>query len=53
MTTDFYARRTLTKRPILSQDCANAIVWLAGDQRSKTMGHLILVDGGLSEAYRR
>jgi len=27
---DFYAQRTLTKRPILPQDCAQAIVWLAG-----------------------
>ena len=25
---DYYAQRTLTKRPILPQDCANAIVWL-------------------------
>ena len=27
---NFYAQRTLTRRPILPQDCANAIVWLAG-----------------------
>jgi NAD(P)-dependent dehydrogenase (short-subunit alcohol dehydrogenase family) len=50
---DFYAQRTLTKRPILPQDCANAIVWLAGDQSGKTTGHVIPVDGGLSEAYLR
>ncbi len=50
---DFYAQRTLTKRPILPQDCANAIVWLAGDQSAKTTGHIIPVDGGLSEAYLR
>jgi rhamnose utilization protein RhaD (predicted bifunctional aldolase and dehydrogenase)/NAD(P)-dependent dehydrogenase (short-subunit alcohol dehydrogenase family) len=50
---DFYAERTLTKRPILPQDCANAIVWLAGDQSGKTTGHVIPVDGGLSEAYLR
>jgi len=50
---DFYAQRTLTKRPILPQDCAAAIVWLAGDQSSKTTGHVIPVDGGLSEAYLR
>ena len=41
------------KRPILPQDCANAIVWLAGDQSGKTTGHVIPVDGGLSEAYLR
>ena len=50
---DFYAQRTLTKRPILPQDCANAIVWLAGDQSGKTTGHVIPVDGGLSEASLR
>jgi len=50
---DFYAQRTLTKRPILPQDCANAIAWLAGDQSGKTTGHVIPVDGGLSEAYLR
>jgi len=50
---DFYAQRTLTKRPILPQDCANAIVWLAGEQSGKTTGHVIPVDGGLSEAYLR
>ncbi|MGD0569070.1 MAG: bifunctional rhamnulose-1-phosphate aldolase/short-chain dehydrogenase [Candidatus Sulfotelmatobacter sp.] len=50
---DFYARRTLTKRPILPQDCAAAIVWLAGDQSAKTTGHVIPVDGGLPEAFFR
>lgn len=50
---DFYAQRTLTKRAILPQDCAAAIVWLAGDQSGKTTGHVIPVDGGLSEAYLR
>jgi rhamnose utilization protein RhaD (predicted bifunctional aldolase and dehydrogenase)/NAD(P)-dependent dehydrogenase (short-subunit alcohol dehydrogenase family) len=50
---DFYAQRTLTKRPILPQDCANAIVWLLGDQSAKTTGHVIPVDGGLPEAFLR
>ena len=50
---DFYAQRTLTKRPILPQDCAAAIVWLAGDQSARTTGHVIPVDGGLSEAFLR
>jgi len=49
----FYAQRTLTKRPILPQDCAAAIAWLAGDQSGKTTGHVIPVDGGLTEAYFR
>jgi NAD(P)-dependent dehydrogenase (short-subunit alcohol dehydrogenase family) len=50
---DFYAQRTLTKQPILPQDCAAAIVWLAGDQSAKTTGHIVPVDGGLPEAFLR
>jgi rhamnose utilization protein RhaD (predicted bifunctional aldolase and dehydrogenase)/NAD(P)-dependent dehydrogenase (short-subunit alcohol dehydrogenase family) len=50
---NYYAQRTLTKRPILPQDCAAAIVWLASDQSAKTTGHVIPVDGGLSEAFLR
>jgi rhamnose utilization protein RhaD (predicted bifunctional aldolase and dehydrogenase)/NAD(P)-dependent dehydrogenase (short-subunit alcohol dehydrogenase family) len=50
---DFYAQRTLTRRPILPQDCAAAIVWLAGEESAKTTGHIIPVDGGLHEAYLR
>ena len=50
---DFYAQRTITRRPILPIDCANAICWLAGDQSAKTTGHVIPVDGGLPEAFLR
>jgi rhamnose utilization protein RhaD (predicted bifunctional aldolase and dehydrogenase)/NAD(P)-dependent dehydrogenase (short-subunit alcohol dehydrogenase family) len=50
---NFYAQRTVTKRPILPQDCANAIVWLLSDQSAKTTGHVIPVDGGLPEAFLR
>lgn len=50
---DFYAQRTLTRQPILPQDCAAAIAWLAGDLSAKTTGHVIPVDGGLSEAFWR
>jgi NAD(P)-dependent dehydrogenase (short-subunit alcohol dehydrogenase family) len=50
---NFYAQRTLTKEPILPQDCAAAIVWLAGDLSAKTTGHVIPVDGGLTEAFLR
>jgi rhamnose utilization protein RhaD (predicted bifunctional aldolase and dehydrogenase)/NAD(P)-dependent dehydrogenase (short-subunit alcohol dehydrogenase family) len=49
----FYAQRTLTRRPILPQDCANAIVWLLSDNSAKTTGHVIPVDGGLPEAFLR
>jgi rhamnose utilization protein RhaD (predicted bifunctional aldolase and dehydrogenase)/NAD(P)-dependent dehydrogenase (short-subunit alcohol dehydrogenase family) len=49
----FYAQRTITRRPILPEDCASAICWLAGDQSAKTTGHVIPVDGGLPEAFLR
>jgi rhamnose utilization protein RhaD (predicted bifunctional aldolase and dehydrogenase)/NAD(P)-dependent dehydrogenase (short-subunit alcohol dehydrogenase family) len=49
----FYAQRTITRRSILPVDCANAIVWLAGDQSTKTTGHVIPIDGGLPEAFLR
>lgn len=49
----FYAQRTLTRKPILPADCARAIVWLAGDDSSKTTGHIIPVDGGLQDAFLR
>jgi rhamnose utilization protein RhaD (predicted bifunctional aldolase and dehydrogenase)/NAD(P)-dependent dehydrogenase (short-subunit alcohol dehydrogenase family) len=50
---DFYAQRTITKRPILPQDCANAILWLLSDGSASTTGHVIPVDGGLAEAFLR
>jgi rhamnose utilization protein RhaD (predicted bifunctional aldolase and dehydrogenase)/NAD(P)-dependent dehydrogenase (short-subunit alcohol dehydrogenase family) len=50
---EFYARRTITRRPILPEDNANAICFLAGDQSAKTTGHVIPVDGGLTEAFQR
>ena len=50
---EFYAQRTITRRPILPIDNANAICFLAGDQSAKTTGHVIPVDGGLPEAFLR
>ena len=50
---DFYAQRTLTRRPITPEICAAAIVWLAGEQSARTTGHVIPVDGGLTEAFLR
>jgi NAD(P)-dependent dehydrogenase (short-subunit alcohol dehydrogenase family) len=49
----FYAKRTLTHQPIDPKDCAAAILFLAGPQARCTTGHLIPVDGGLTEAYLR
>ena len=49
----FYAERTLTRQPIDPGDCAEAILFLAGDQSRRTTGHLIPIDGGLTEAFLR
>jgi rhamnose utilization protein RhaD (predicted bifunctional aldolase and dehydrogenase)/NAD(P)-dependent dehydrogenase (short-subunit alcohol dehydrogenase family) len=50
---EFYAQRTLTHQPIDPADCAAAILFLAGPQSRCTTGHLIPVDGGLTEAFLR
>ncbi len=50
---EFYAQRTITRKPILPEDCAKAIAWLASDESAKTTGHIIPVDGGLQEAFLR
>jgi rhamnose utilization protein RhaD (predicted bifunctional aldolase and dehydrogenase)/NAD(P)-dependent dehydrogenase (short-subunit alcohol dehydrogenase family) len=49
----FYAKRTLTHQPIDPDDCAQAILFLAGPHARCTSGHLIPVDGGLPEAFLR
>lgn len=49
----FYAQRTLLRQPITPELCAAAMVWLAGDQSARTTGHVIPVDGGLTEAFLR
>lgn len=50
---EFYAQRTLTHQLIDPRDCAAAILFLAGPQAQCTTGHIIPVDGGLTEAYLR
>jgi rhamnose utilization protein RhaD (predicted bifunctional aldolase and dehydrogenase)/NAD(P)-dependent dehydrogenase (short-subunit alcohol dehydrogenase family) len=50
---EFYARRTLTHHPIDPKDCAEAILFLAGPKSPCTTGHIIPVDGGLTEAFLR
>ena len=50
---DFYAKRTLTHTPIDPDDCAHAILFLAGPRSKCTTGHLIPVDGGLTDAFLR
>ena len=50
---DFYATRTLTGRSVDPRDCAEAILFLAGPKSHCTTGHLIPVDGGLTEGFLR
>ena len=49
----FMPRRTLTHRPIDPKDCAEAILFLAGPKSPCTTGHIVPVDGGLTEAFLR
>ena len=49
----FYAERTLTQKSIDPVDCAEAILFLASPRSRVTTGHLIPVDGGLTEAFLR
>jgi rhamnose utilization protein RhaD (predicted bifunctional aldolase and dehydrogenase)/NAD(P)-dependent dehydrogenase (short-subunit alcohol dehydrogenase family) len=49
----FYAERTLTHQPIEPRTCAEAILFLAGPKAPSTTGHLIPVDGGLTDAFLR
>lgn len=49
----FYALRTLTKRPITPEDQAEAAYLMVSGQLSKTTGQIISVDGGLHEAFLR
>src|SRR5215469_5545351 len=49
----FYAQRTLLKQPITPEACAAAILWLSGEKSARTTGHVIPVDGGLTEAFLR
>ncbi len=49
----FYAQRTLTHQPIDPLDCARAILFLASPEARCTTGHIVPVDGGLTEAFLR
>ncbi len=49
----FYARRTLTRAPVMPEDQAEAIFLLLGNRLSKTTGQVLTVDGGLPGAFLR
>lgn len=50
---EFYSRRTLTRRSIHPRDCAHAVLFIGGPMAACTTGHLLPVDGGLTEAFLR
>ncbi len=50
---DFYAGRTLTKKPITLKQQTEAIYSLISSKFENTTGHIIPVDGGLKEAFLR
>jgi rhamnose utilization protein RhaD (predicted bifunctional aldolase and dehydrogenase)/NAD(P)-dependent dehydrogenase (short-subunit alcohol dehydrogenase family) len=50
---EFYAQRTLTHQPIDPVDCARTILFLASPEARCTTGHIVPVDGGLTEAFLR
>jgi rhamnulose-1-phosphate aldolase/alcohol dehydrogenase len=49
----FYAKRSLTQRPIEPEDQAEAVFLLVSGRLSKTTGHIIPVDGGLQDGFLR
>lgn len=49
----YYAEQTLTLKEIVPADCAEAILFLASPRARCTTGHLIPIDGGLTEAFLR
>lgn len=50
---EFYAKRTLTGLPVLPEDQAEAVAFLASRRSAKTTGQIISVDGGLADAFLR
>lgn len=49
----FYANRTLLKRPITPADQAEALLVLLSNRLQQMTGQIIMVDGGLHEAFLR
>jgi rhamnulose-1-phosphate aldolase/alcohol dehydrogenase len=50
---EFYRKRNILARPILAEDVAEAVLFLASDRSAKTTGCTITVDGGVKDAFPR
>lgn len=50
---DFYRKRNILARPILPEDVAEAVLFLASERSAKTTGCTITVDGGVKDAFPR
>ena len=48
---DFYRKRNILARPILPEDVAEAVLFLASDRSAKTTGCTLTVDGGVKDAF--
>ena len=49
----FYQQRSLLNAPVLAEDVAEAVLFLASARSSKTTGAMIPVDAGVREAFPR
>jgi rhamnulose-1-phosphate aldolase/alcohol dehydrogenase len=49
----FYQQRNLLKAPVLPEDVAEAVLFLASSRSSKTTGTMLGVDAGVREAFPR
>ena len=50
---DFYTQRSLLKQPVLPEDVAEAVVFLASAAAAKSTGNIINVDAGNAQAFTR
>ena len=50
---DFYRKRNILAAPILPEDVAEAVLFLASERSAKTTGCTITVDGGVKDAFPR
>jgi NAD(P)-dependent dehydrogenase (short-subunit alcohol dehydrogenase family) len=50
---EFYRNRSLLKLPVLPEDVAEAVMFLASDRAAKTTGAMLPVDSGVVGAFPR